>query len=157
MFGNVTRVREQSRETWSFPVMQSILQDVRYGARLLRRSPFFTLVAVTSIAFGLGGGLIIFTIANAGIFRPLAGAGADLHRVYTANSGGTVYGGNSYADHRDFASATSIFAETCATARVRANLTLHGEAARQDGAIVTPRCFDVLGLSADAGRLIGED
>ena len=103
MFGNVTRVREQSRESWSFPVMHSILQDIRYGARLLRRSPFFTLVAVTSIAFGLGGGLIIFTIANAGIFRPLAGADADLHRVYTANRGGTVYGGNSYADHRDFA------------------------------------------------------
>src|SRR5258706_10979122 len=99
MFGNVTRVREQSRETWSFPVMQSILQDVRYGARLLRRSPFFTLVAVTSIAFGLGGGLVIFTIANAGIFRPLAGAGADLHRVYTANSGGTPYGGEFLSHH----------------------------------------------------------
>jgi putative ABC transport system permease protein len=157
MFGNVTRVREQSRENWSFPVMQSILQDIRYGARLLRRSPFFTLVAVTSIAFGLGGGLIIFAIANAFIFRPLAGANADLHRVYTANSGGTVYGGSSYADYRDFANAPSIFAATCATARVRANVTLRGEAARQEGALVTPRCFEVLGLSAQAGRLIGDN
>lgn len=149
MFGNVTRVREQSREIWSFPVMQSVLQDIRYGARLLRRAPFFTLVAVASIAFGLGGGLIIFTIANAGIFRPLAGAGADLHRIYTANHGGTVYGGNSYADHRDFANAASIFAATCATARVRANVTMRGEAARHEGAIVIPRCFDVLRSGRD--------
>jgi predicted permease len=157
MFGNVTTIHEHSRDLWSFSMMQSILQDVRYGARLLRRSPLFTLVAVTSIAFGLGGGLIIFTIANAGIFRPLAGASADLHRIYTANRGGSIYGGTSYLDHADFASATSIFTSTCAIARVRANVTLRGEGARHEGAIVTPRCFEVLGLSAHAGRLIGQN
>ena len=138
-------------------MVQSVLQDVRYGARLLRRSPLFTLVAVTSIAFGLGGGLIVFTIANAGVFRPLAGASADLHRVYTANRGGTIYGGSSYADYADFANATSIFAATCATTRVRANVTLRGQGNRHEGALVTPRCFEVLGLSAHAGRLIGEN
>ena len=137
-------------------MLPSVLQDVRDGARLLRRSPLFTLVAVASIAFGLGGGLIVFTIANAGVFRPLAGASADLQRVYTANRGGSIYGGNSSADRADFANATSLFAATCATARVRANVTLRGEGARHEGAIVTPRCFEVLGLAAHEGRLIGD-
>ena len=155
MFGNVTTIREQSREIWRFPVLQSILQDIRYGARLLRRSPLFTLVAVASIAFGLGGGLIIFTIANAGVFRPLAGAEADLHRIYTANRRGTIDGGSSYADHADFANATSVFAATCATARVRANVSIRGETAKRNGALLSPRCFDVFRLSAPAGRLIG--
>jgi predicted permease len=156
LFGNATAIHERSRDILGFPLLRSMAQDVRYGARLLRRAPLFTLVAVMSIAFGLGGGLMIFTVANAFIFRPVGGASADLHRVYTANQGGSAYGGNSYADYRDFASLASVFEATCATARVRANVTLGGETARHSGALVTPRCFEVLGLPAHAGRLIGQ-
>ena len=157
MFGNVTIIREQSRELWSFPVLQSVLQDVRYGSRLLWRAPLFTLVAVSSIAFGLAGGLIIFTVTNAAVFRPVAGASAELHRIYTGNRQGGVYGSNSYADHADFARATSVLSATCATTRVRANVTLRGQAAMRDGAIFSPQCFDVLELSAHTGRLIGQN
>jgi predicted permease len=157
MFGNVTIIREQSREVWSFPVMQSILQDVRYGARLLWRAPLFTLVAVSSIAFGLAGGLIMFTVTNAAVFRPVAGSSPDLQRIYTANRQGGVYGSNSYADHDDFAKATSVFSATCATTRVRANVTLRGQPAMRTGAIFSPRCFEVLELSAHAGRLLADN
>ena len=70
---------------------------------------------------------------------------------------GGVYGSNWYADHTDFAGASSVFSATCATAPVRANVTLRGQTAMRGGAVFSPRCVDVLELSAHAGRLIGEN
>jgi hypothetical protein len=55
---------------WGFPTIESIFQDLRYGARSLRRSPIFTAVAVLSIAGGLAAGTGIFAFTNAVIFRP---------------------------------------------------------------------------------------
>src|SRR5215218_9621829 len=59
-FGNVTAIAEKARDARGFPWIESLLQDVRYGARLLGRAPLFTLVSVLSIAFGLTAGLALF-------------------------------------------------------------------------------------------------
>jgi hypothetical protein len=63
-FGNVTLVRENSRIMWSFPAMESILQDLRYGARMMRRSPAVSLVAVLSLGLGIGGTAAVFGLAD---------------------------------------------------------------------------------------------
>src|SRR5690242_7478015 len=52
--GNVTKLQEEARAVWGFPSLDSIAQDIRYGARLLWRSPAFTTVAVMSLAIGIG-------------------------------------------------------------------------------------------------------
>jgi putative ABC transport system permease protein len=153
-FGNVTAIAERTREAREFPTVESILQDVRYGTRLLWRAPLFTLVAVLSIALGLSAGVAIFTLANAAILRPVAGAGRDLHRVYIANRGGSRFGGSSYPDFLDFSRARS-FSAMCGTARVRANITIGGTSTIQSGAIFTDRCFELLGVPALHGRLLG--
>ena len=116
MFGNVTNIREQSREAWSFPVMQSVVQDVRYGARLLWRAPLFTLVAVSSIAFGLAGGLIMFTVTMRGL--PPSQARSQACTLYTANRRRRLRL-DSYADHADFAKATSTCRRRSSHARSR--------------------------------------
>lgn len=154
MFGNATVLRERTREMWSFPTLESIVQDVRYGARQLCAAPVFTSVAVLSMAAGLTAGLAVFTFMNAAMLRPLGfGEGERIYRVYTQSDSGQLYGGSAYPDYLAFTAAPGLFETTCATARVRtANLETDARAQTQSGELFSPDCFATLKLRPHAGR-----
>src|SRR5260370_42346887 len=68
--GNITRQREESRQSWGFPFLESITQDIHYGLRGLRKALGFTTVAMLTLALGIGCCTAIFRIAKAGRLRP---------------------------------------------------------------------------------------
>ena len=70
-FGNITRVRENTRDIWSFTWLEQLAQDFRYAFRTLLRNPGFAVAAILSLALGVGVNTAVFSVINAVLLQPL--------------------------------------------------------------------------------------
>jgi predicted permease len=136
--------------------MSTLWQDLRYGVRMITKSPGFTLLAVMALALGICANTTIFSFVNGLVLRPLIGVKEPerLVAVYTSDFSSGLYGGSSYPDYLDFRNQADAFEGLAAYEETVLNLTGGAEAERIRGAIVTGNFFDVLGVTAHAGRTL---
>jgi len=126
--------------------MKTIWQDVRYGVRMLRRSKGFTLVAVVSIALGIGVNTTIFSFVNAALLRPLpVPRPQQLVRLWDGSA-------TSYPDYAAYRDEAKVFAGLAAYTQRSMSLTIGDETERIWGEIVTGNYFDVLATPPAQGR-----
>jgi ABC-type antimicrobial peptide transport system permease subunit len=152
-FGNVTLAQEGSKEMWNWNSVEILLQDVRYGLRQLRRSPGFTIVAVLTLALGIGANTAIFSVVNAVALRPLPYPHGDrlvwIAEVLPAIKAEVATGGD-YVDWKD--QSRSLDGITAYDEQASFNLTGRGTPARVHGAQVTASFFATLGAGPQLGR-----
>ena len=139
--------------------MENLLQDVRYALRFLRRSPGFALVAVTSLAVGIGVNAALFAVVDALLLRPLPVARPEaLVDIFTSGSGGETYQTSSYPDYLDFRAESDVFEDVAGHTLMFAAQNLEDRSRLVLGEVVTGNYFRVLGIEAARGRtLLPED
>jgi putative ABC transport system permease protein len=137
--------------------MQTLLQDVRYGLRVLWKSPGFTAVAVLTLALGIGANSGIFSIVNSVLLRPLPFPQSDqLVALNEKDMRGDVPGGvianTSYPDFFDWRAQNHVFEHMAAFRHAGYTLTGAGTPLHIDAEIVTAEFFSVLGVPPSLGR-----
>ena len=134
----------------------TILQDIRYGLRMIAKAPAFTLLAMLALALGICANTTIFSFLNGLVLRPLTGVKDPdrLVAVYTSDYSSGLYGASSYPDYVDFRDQTDVFESLAAFDQTVLNATGESEAERLRGFIVTGNYFEVLGVRAQLGRTL---
>ena len=160
--GGIESVKQQVRDVRAAAVVESLLQDVRYAARGLRRAPLFTLTAVLSLGIGIAGNAVVFSLADAYLFQNRPGITspdqlAEVGRIDTGEGpgfhGGEGFDTFSYPNYLDIRARQTVFRSLAAyDPDPTFGLGTGDDALRVQGAYVSANYFTVLGVPMALGR-----
>src|SRR5947208_3340070 len=158
-FGNVAYLKEQCRDMWTFYPLETLLQDVRYALRALRRSPGFTVVAVLALAIGIGANTAIFSLFDAVRMRALPYPDADRLVVLWGNvmRAKVERRGTSYPDFADWRAQSTSFVDMAAGDSQMLTLAGPDEPERINTEFVSAPYFSLLGVAPATGRTFSSD
>jgi predicted permease len=139
--------------------METIWQDLSYSARLLLKNPGFTLIAILSLAIGIGANSAIFSVTNSILLRPLPYRDPESLVILWNRSPGLNIAQDwfSPAQHYDVKTQNHVFEDTAISIGGSFNLTGQGAPERVDGARVSSSLFPLLGARASMGRVLTGD
>lgn len=169
-FGNATLLKETTRELWGFRLLETLGQDLHYGLRQLRCNPGFTVVAVLTLALGIGANTAIFSVVNAVLLRtlPVKHPG-ELALLFNGPNTGTSSGDPtigrwtevSYDAYQYFLRNNQSWQDLAAFREGRDRMEVswpdgrsHGHAEHAVGQLVSGNYFKVVGVSAALGRAL---
>jgi predicted permease len=153
-FGNVTLIEERSREVWQWPRLETLLRDLRFGARMLLKKPGFSLIVILILALGIGANTAIFSVANAFLLQPLPFKESDRlvtlwHKYPMLNMPQATVSPPAFIDYRD---QNHVFEDMTAMTRFYADLIGQGEPERLQCLVTSVNFFRTLGIEATHGR-----
>ena len=153
-FGNTALVKEEVRGIWGWTSVEGLMQDIRFSARTLRKSPGFVLFAALALALGLGANAAIFSVVDAVLLRPLPFRNADrLVEVWEdASHLGFPQAPLAPANFLDWKRRNHIFEDMAALRGDLYALTGNGTPEQIEGSPVTANLFPLLGVSPILGR-----
>jgi hypothetical protein len=144
-FGNVTLAQERSREMWGWHSVEALVQDVRYGLRMLRKSPGFTAVAVLTLSLGIGVNAAIFSVVNGVLLQPLPYP-VPKSLVSVQEAGRGIGNPASYPDFFDWQAQNRVFSSMASYRGTAFTLTGAGEPIHIQALIVSAGLFQLLGV-----------
>ena len=153
-FGNVTLVKEVTRDMWGYRWLEALLQDLRYGARQLHRNPGFTAVAVLTLALGIGGNVAVFSLLDTVLLRPLPYSHPERLYMFSpveAKSHRSM-ASSSYPNFEDWHEQNHTFEAMAAYHEESFNLTGTTVPECLHGLYSTPGLFALLGVPPLLGR-----
>ena len=158
-FGGIERAKEECREARGVTFFESLAQDLRYGLRMLRKSPGFTAVAVLPLALGIGANTAIFSVVYAVVLKPLPYANSEqLFNVFEVQPQQGVRGtGWSYANFAELREQNSVFSEMTGSQHHQLTLTGRDEPSVVNTSVVTAELFSAFGEKPLAGRVFFSD
>ncbi|MGA8618873.1 MAG: hypothetical protein WB660_10215 [Candidatus Sulfotelmatobacter sp.] len=106
-FGNVCLIEERSREEWVWPQLDGIRSDLKYALRQLWKHPGFALTAILTLTLGIGANVVVFSVLNALIVRPLNVS--DPQRLYNVEHKEHGWYMQSYPDYLDYRDRNTTF------------------------------------------------
>ena len=143
-FGNLGRIKDMARDIKGGGLIETLLQDMRYGVRMLLKHKGLTAVAVLSLAIGIGANVAIFSLTEAFLWRRLPAADHD--RLFTVIRGDDSGNPLSYPEYLDYRDRNHVFSGIAAIDRA---MLAFGNGERSEvvvGEFVTGNYFDVLGV-----------
>jgi hypothetical protein len=176
-FGGMAHFREECRDARGLTALENLVRDVRYGIRVLRRTPVFTAVAIASLAIGIGANTAVFSLVDTVLLRSLPVRNAEelvvlgwsannaprISTTYSNSSGGGAYGRwhTNVFSWPMFESArqSGALAETIGYSQLpRLNVLVNGESRITGGMAVSGNYFTGLGVRMALGRpLVADD
>ena len=154
-FGGLEQTKERYRDQRGLPFLEALVQDLRFGLRVLAKSPGFTAVVVLTLALGIGGNTAIFSYIDAWFIEPLPFPHPDRLVIFETQDkkrGWTSGGVTSAADFFDFQKQNTSFEQTVAWTVANFNLTSDGSPELVEGGRVSWNYFDALAAKPILGR-----
>lgn len=151
-FGSWTRIREACRDVKGGGIVETFINDIKFGARMLRKNLGFTIVAVLTLAIGIGANTAIFSVVNAVLLRPLQYPNAErIVAIQELNEKGSRVQVTA-ANFLDWRAQNTSFEDLAAILARTANLTVGDTAERVNLAMTSTNFFHVFGLQPQLGR-----
>jgi len=135
--------------------MQTLWQDLRYGARMLLKKPGFTLIAIITLALGIGANTAIFSFVNMALLRPLPVERPD--QLVSLNNVALNLPVISYPNYRDFRDRNNVFSGMMIYRYTPLGLSVNGVNERVWGYLATGNYFELLGVKPALGRFFTPD